>query len=78
MLANPNAVVSDVCYACGFSEPSYFAKMFRRQFQVSPSEAIGSDLPLASSPLGSKTSPLPLQAPPTLNPVKKPGDHNAG
>lgn len=42
MLENPHAVVSDVCYACGFNDPSYFARMFRRFFGVAPSEAVGS------------------------------------
>ena len=42
MLANPNAVVSDVCYAVGFNDTSYFTRVFRKQYNVVPSAIIGS------------------------------------
>ncbi|MGI9326586.1 MAG: helix-turn-helix domain-containing protein [Pseudomonadales bacterium] len=64
MLENPNAVIGDVCYACGFSEPSYFSKMFRKHFNVSPSEAIGSNAPFEG---GADADEMP-----TLTPLRSP------
>ena len=37
MLLNPNASVTDVVYAIGFSDPSYFTRMFRRFTGFCPS-----------------------------------------
>ncbi len=42
MLADPawkNSRVSDIAYACGFSDLSYFNRAFRRRFGLSPSAA---------------------------------------
>ena len=36
MLATPNITVSEVCYATGFSNPSYFSKVFREAFGCNP------------------------------------------
>jgi AraC-like DNA-binding protein len=41
LLRNPNAQVSEVAYAVGFSEPSYFAKTFKKLVGVRPSDAVG-------------------------------------
>ena len=30
--------ITDICYACGFSNESYFAKCFKEQYGVTPSE----------------------------------------
>jgi AraC-like DNA-binding protein len=41
MLANPgydSMKVSDIAYACGFSEISYFNRCFRRRFGAAPSQ----------------------------------------
>ena len=38
LLANPTMAVADVAVAVGFSDPSYFTRVFRRQEGVSPSE----------------------------------------
>lgn len=37
LLKNPNAQVADVAHVVGFTDPSYFAKMFRRYTNLSPS-----------------------------------------
>jgi YesN/AraC family two-component response regulator len=42
MLQRPNAVVTDVCYAVGFNDASYFTRMFRKYFNVVPSAIVGS------------------------------------
>jgi AraC-like DNA-binding protein len=34
--------VSDIAYACGFSEVSYFNRCFRRRFGASPTQMRGS------------------------------------
>jgi AraC-like DNA-binding protein len=41
LLRNPNAQISEIAYAVGFSEPSYFTKTFKRLVGVPPSEVIG-------------------------------------
>ena len=38
LLANPTITVADVAGAVGFTDPSYFTRVFRRQEGVSPSE----------------------------------------
>lgn len=38
LLANPLKTVSEVCYACGFNNMSYFSKLFKRLTRLSPSE----------------------------------------
>lgn len=38
LLANPTMAVADVAGAVGFSDPSYFTRVFRKQEGVSPSE----------------------------------------
>jgi AraC-like DNA-binding protein/CheY-like chemotaxis protein len=38
MLENPNSSISDVCYAVGFKDPSYFTRVFKRYLDISPSE----------------------------------------
>ncbi len=38
LLANPTMPVADVAAAVGFTDPSYFTRVFRRQEGVSPSE----------------------------------------
>jgi AraC-like DNA-binding protein len=34
--------VSDIAYACGFNEVSYFNRCFRRRFGASPTQMRGS------------------------------------
>lgn len=41
LFRNPNAQVSEVAYAVGFSEPSYFTKTFKRLVGARPSEVVG-------------------------------------
>jgi AraC-like DNA-binding protein len=38
MLENPNSSITDVCYAVGFKDPSYFTRVFKRYLDMSPSE----------------------------------------
>ena len=44
LIASHDAAISDVCYAVGFRDPSYFTRMFKRYIGVSPSEYRGSAL----------------------------------
>ena len=37
LLQNPQASVSEVAYAVGFNDMSYFSRMFKRHFGVAPS-----------------------------------------
>jgi AraC-like DNA-binding protein len=37
-LRHPNIAVANVAYSVGFNDPSYFARVFRRYFDLSPSE----------------------------------------
>ncbi len=60
LLENPNVSISDVAYAVGFRDPSYFARTFRRYCGVPPSEhcvGVGNSL-LASELLPEITSSL--------------------
>lgn len=41
LLANPAVTVTDVAYAVGFNDPSYFARIFKQRFGTSPSVVIG-------------------------------------
>lgn len=38
MLKDPGRKLHDICYAIGYSEPSYFSKMFKKYTGLSPSE----------------------------------------
>lgn len=38
LLKNPNNTITDVAFAVGFSEVSYFSRIFKKYFGVSPSE----------------------------------------
>ena len=38
MLERNNGSVSDICYKVGFNSPSYFAKCFKEQFGVLPTD----------------------------------------
>jgi AraC-like DNA-binding protein len=41
LLRNPNASVTEVGYSVGFSEPSYFTKMFKKLVGCPPSAVVG-------------------------------------
>lgn len=41
LLRNPQASITEVGYSCGFSEPSYFARMFKKLVGCPPSEVVG-------------------------------------
>ena len=41
LLRNPNAQVSEIAYAVGFSEPSYFTKTFKKLVGTPPSQVVG-------------------------------------
>jgi YesN/AraC family two-component response regulator len=38
LLKNPNAQVTEVAYLCGFTDPSYFARIFKRYTHLPPSQ----------------------------------------
>ena len=38
MLKNKSVTVSEVAYACGFSNPKYFATCFKEEFGITPKE----------------------------------------
>lgn len=38
MLQNTANSVSEVAYACGFDDPSYFSRVFKKEFGISPSQ----------------------------------------
>ena len=44
MLESPAAVVTDVCYAVGFNDNSYFSRMFRKYFGTAPSALLGVEM----------------------------------
>jgi YesN/AraC family two-component response regulator len=56
MLENPEAVITDVCYAVGFNDTSYFTRVFRKHFHVVPSAVVGS----AAGLIGDHLYQLPL------------------
>jgi AraC-like DNA-binding protein len=41
LLRNPDAQISEVGYAVGFSEPAYFTKTFKKLIGVPPSHVVG-------------------------------------
>lgn len=41
LLRNPNAQISEVAYAVGFSEPAYFTKTFKKLIGRTPSQVLG-------------------------------------
>jgi YesN/AraC family two-component response regulator len=41
LLKNPNVTITDVAFSVGFSEVSYFSRMFKKYFGVSPSKRFG-------------------------------------
>lgn len=45
LMVNPNITVTDVAFAVGFNDVSYFSRMFKRHLGVSPSEKIGEENP---------------------------------
>ena len=45
LLENPQARVTQVAYSVGFNDMSYFSRMFKRHFGVSPSAVQGTRLP---------------------------------
>lgn len=38
LLADPNCRIATAAYECGFSDPDYFAKVFKGKYGQSPSE----------------------------------------
>jgi AraC-like DNA-binding protein len=41
LLENPAATITDVTYAVGFNDPSYFSRVFKQRFGVTPSLMVG-------------------------------------
>jgi AraC-like DNA-binding protein len=62
LLQNPQMSVTEVAYAVGFNDLSYFSRVFKRHFGVSPSMMVESAL----TPLAAYMRPLEL--PPLLLP----------
>jgi YesN/AraC family two-component response regulator len=46
MLKNPNNTITDVAFAVGFSDVSYFSRIFKKYFGVSPTEKFRPKSPL--------------------------------
>ena len=69
LLQNPQASVSEVAYTVGFNDMSYFSRMFKRYFGVSPSAMQDSGSPPARSapPVAELLPPLLLPQSPRLN-----------
>ncbi len=42
LLENGNLSVTEICYACGFSSPPYFSRIFRRKVGMSPQQYVKS------------------------------------
>ena len=41
LLAHPGERISDIAFACGFNDLSYFNRCFRRRFGLTPTAARG-------------------------------------
>jgi len=62
LLNNPNASVTDVAYTVGFNDVSYFGRMFKRYYNMSPSD-YRQIIDARRAAEGLDTEPLYLQAP---------------
>ncbi len=62
LLKNPNASVTDVAYTVGFNDVSYFGRMFKRYYNMSPSD-YRQIIDARRAAEGLDTEPLYLQAP---------------
>jgi AraC-like DNA-binding protein len=62
LLNNPNAGVTDVAYAVGFNDISYFGRMFKRYYKLTPSDYRRHIVDRRSAQ-ESHTEPLYLRAP---------------
>lgn len=49
LLENPNTTVTDVAYAVGFNDPSYFARVFKQRIGTPPSMMIGQKMSRAKA-----------------------------
>ena len=65
LLENPQARVAQVAYAVGFNDMSYFSRMFKRYFGVSPSSVQG--VPRSGLPAGERPVELPSLSLPSLS-----------
>lgn len=45
LLKDESLTISEVAYACGFNDPGYFARVYREEFGISPSEYREKSLP---------------------------------
>ena len=73
LLENPQARVAQVAYAVGFNDMSYFSRMFKRYFGVSPSSVQG--VSRAESPGGERPGELPSLSLPSLSLSGLPQSH---
>jgi len=64
LLENPQARVTQVAYAVGFNDMSYFSRMFKRYFGVSPSSVQG--VPRSGPAGGERPGELPSLSLPSL------------
>ncbi len=39
MLKNTDLTVSEIAYACGFNDPSWFSRAFKKEFEITPNQA---------------------------------------
>lgn len=65
LLENPLASITEVAYAVGFNDISYFSRMFKRYLGVSPSALQGQRA--ATQPLPATATPAVLELAPPLN-----------
>lgn len=62
MLANPGSSVTQISYATGFNDPSYFTRVFKKYFGGNPSEFLG--LPLSErfdQEISANYQPVPVR-----------------
>jgi YesN/AraC family two-component response regulator len=62
MLVNPASSVTQICYAAGFNDPSYFTRVFKKYFGGNPSQFLGMPLSERFDPeISANYQPVPIE-----------------